>query len=127
MADAAALTEPVAPDALDAEDAKIVTLARSARARTGAAQGAAVRDSDGRTYAACTVSLPSLSLTALQAAVAAAVAAGAPGLESAAVVGAQDLDGGFDDPGLAAVAEVTAGAAVLVAGPDAASVHRVAS
>ncbi|MDD7939723.1 cytidine deaminase [Actinomycetospora lutea] len=128
MADAAALTEPVAPDALDAEDAKIVTLARSARARTGAAHGAAVRDSDGRTYAACTVSLPSLSLTALQAAVAAAVSAGAPGLEAAAVVGVDDLDGGsFDDPGLAAVAEVTAGAAVLVAGPDAAAVHRVAS
>ena len=35
---------------LDPEDAKIVTLARSARARTGAAEGAAVRDTDGRTY-----------------------------------------------------------------------------
>lgn len=127
MADAAALTEPVAPDALDAEDAKIVTLARSARARTGAVHGAAVRDSDGRTYAACTVDLPSLSLTALQAAVAAAVAAGAPGLEAAAVVGADVGHGSFDDPGLAAVGEVTAGAAVLVTGPDAASVHRVAS
>ena len=34
------------------EDAKLVTLARSARARTGAAQGAAVRDGDGRTYVA---------------------------------------------------------------------------
>jgi hypothetical protein len=116
---------PVAPDALDPEDAKIVTLARSARARTGAAQGAAVRDADGRTYAACTVALPSLSLTALQAAVAAAVAAGAPGLEAAAVVGVTDLDAGFDDPGLAAVADVTAATAVLVAGPDAASVYRV--
>jgi hypothetical protein len=116
---------PWASDALDPEDAKIVTLARSARARTGAAQGAAVRDADGRTYAACTVTLPSLSLTALQAAVAAAVAAGAPGLEAAAVVGVADLDAGFDDPGLAAVAEVTADAAVLVAGPDAASVFRV--
>jgi hypothetical protein len=116
---------PWASDALDPEDAKIVTLARSARARTGAAQGAAVRDADGRTYAACTVTLPSLSLTALQAAVAAAVAAGAPGLEAAAVVGVADLDAGFDDPGLAAVAEVTADAAVLVAGPDAASVYRV--
>ena len=134
MADAAAtaatLGAPVAADALDAEDAKIVTLARSARARTGAAQGAAVRDADGRTYAACTVTLPSLSLTALQAAVAAAVAAGAPGLEAAAVVGVEGLDEGgarFDDPGLAAVADVTAEAAVLVAGPDAAAVHRVRS
>ena len=50
------------PDTLAAEDAKIVTLARSARARTGAAEGAAVRDTDGRTYAACTVSLPSLQI-----------------------------------------------------------------
>ena len=50
-----------------------------------------MRDTDGRTYAACTVALPSLSLTALQAAVAAAVAAGAPGLEAAAVVGVDDL------------------------------------
>jgi hypothetical protein len=43
---------------LDPEDAKIVTLARSARARTGAAEGAAVRDTDGRTYVAATVALP---------------------------------------------------------------------
>jgi hypothetical protein len=73
-------------EALEPEDAKIVTLARSARARTGAPEGAAVRDTDGRTYAASTVALPSLTLTALQAAVAAAVASGAPGLEAAAVV-----------------------------------------
>ena len=71
---------------LDPEDAKLVTLARGARARTGAAEGAAVRDGTGRTYAACTVALPSLALTALQAAVAAAVASGAGTLEAAAVV-----------------------------------------
>ena len=75
---------------LDAEDVKIVTLARSARARTGAAEGAAVRDTDGRTYAACTVDLPSLRLSALQGAVAAAVASGAEGLEAAAVVTESD-------------------------------------
>src|SRR5919107_5404252 len=46
---------------LDPEDAKIVTLARSARARTGAAEGAAVRDTDGRTYVAASVALPSLA------------------------------------------------------------------
>ena len=40
---------------LTAEDAKLVTLARATRARTGAAEGAAVRDLDGRTYAAATV------------------------------------------------------------------------
>ncbi|MDT4974504.1 MAG: hypothetical protein QOG98_262, partial [Pseudonocardiales bacterium] len=53
------MTEP-----LDPEDAKLVTLARSARARTGATQGAAVRDGDGRTYVATSVALPSLALSA---------------------------------------------------------------
>ena len=71
---------------LDAEDAKLVTLARSARARTGAAEGAAIRDDIGRTYAAATVALPSLSLTALQAAVAAAASSGVQRLEAAVVV-----------------------------------------
>ncbi|MCA1227822.1 cytidine deaminase [Saccharopolyspora sp. 6M] len=80
------MAEQAPPQELDAEDAKIVTLARSARARTGAAEGAAVRDTDGRTYAACTVELPSLRLTALQVAVATAAASGAEGLEAAAVV-----------------------------------------
>ena len=68
---------------LDAEDAKIVTLARSARARVGASAGAAVRDTDGRTYAASSVTLPSMSLTALRLAVAMAASAGASGLEAA--------------------------------------------
>jgi cytidine deaminase len=71
---------------LDPEDGKLVTLARAARARTGAAEGAAVRDDMGRTYVAATVALPSLSLTALQAAVAAAVSSGVRRLEAAAVV-----------------------------------------
>lgn len=75
---------------LDAEDAKIVTLARSTRARTGAPEGAAVRDVDGRSYAAASVRLPSLRLTALQAAVAVAVSSGATGLEAAAVVTAAE-------------------------------------
>jgi hypothetical protein len=95
---------------LDPEDAKIVTLARSARARTGAAEGAAVRDTDGRTYAAGSVALPSLSLTALQAAVAAAVSSGAPGLEAAAVVTAADA---LDAASLAAVRDLTATAHIL--------------
>ncbi|NKQ53877.1 cytidine deaminase [Amycolatopsis sp. K13G38] len=68
------------------EDEKIVVLARSARARTQAAEGAAVRDTDGRTYAATTVDLPSFQISALQAAIAAAVSSGAEGLEAAAVV-----------------------------------------
>ncbi|MFI6348950.1 cytidine deaminase [Streptomyces sp. NPDC050560] len=73
-------------DALDPEDKKIVTLARSARARNAVPEGAAVRDETGRTYVAATVDLPSLSLSALRTAVAMAVASGATSLEAAAVV-----------------------------------------
>ena len=80
-----------------------MTLARATRARTGAAQGAAVRDTDGRTYAAATVALPSLRLSALQVAVAMAVSSGAPGLEAAVVLS----PGAEADPaGAAAVAEL---------------------
>jgi cytidine deaminase len=75
-------------DGLDPEDAKLLTLARSARARAGAAEGAAVRDDMGRTYAAATVALPSLQLTALQAAVAAAVSSGSDRFEAVLVLGA---------------------------------------
>lgn len=79
---------------LDPEDQKILTLARTARTRayapyTGNAQGAAVRDADGRTYAAATVEHADspLALSALRAAVAAAVASGARSFEAVAVVG----------------------------------------
>ena len=102
------------PD-LDPEDAKLLTLARSARGRTGAAEGAAVRDTDGRTYVAATVSLPSLSLSALQAAVAAAVSSGVTGLEAAAVVSSADA---VEGDGLAAVHDLTPAAPVFLAGPD---------
>lgn len=100
---------------LDPQDAKLVTLARSTRARTGAAEGAAVRDGDGRTYVAVTVALPSLTLTALQAAVAAAVAGGATTLEAAAVVGE---DPEPDPASLAAVADLGPKAPVLSADPS---------
>ena len=108
------MTEQGLETALDPEDRKIVTLARSARARTGAAEGAAVRDTDGRTYTGCTVALPSLALSALQAAVAAAVASGAQGLEAAAVVSAA---GAVDEASLAAVRELGSAAEVLLADP----------
>jgi cytidine deaminase len=72
---------------LSAEDAKLVTLARTSRARNSSAEGAAVRDRDGRTYVATAVDLPSLRLSALQTAVAMAVSSGATGLEAAVVVG----------------------------------------
>jgi hypothetical protein len=102
------------PGALDAEDAKLVTLARSARARTRAAQGAAVRDGDGRTYVASSVALPSLTLSALQVAVAMAVSSGAPGLEAAVVLG----DDPTDPAGEQAVREVAASAVVHHASAD---------
>lgn len=99
---------------LTAEDSKLLILARSARARTGAAQGAAVRDGDGRTYVAATVDLPSLQLSALQVAVAMAVSSGAPGLEAALVLG----DDPSDDTGAAAVRDIAPNAPVFRASPD---------
>jgi cytidine deaminase len=99
---------------LQAEDAKLVTLAKSARARTRAAQGAAVRDTDGRTYVASSVELTALSLTALQVAVAMAVSSGALGLEAAVVLG----DDSADEVGVAAVREVAPSATVFHVAPD---------
>ena len=69
-----------------------------------------MRDTDGRTYAAATVDLPSLRLTALQAAVAAAVSSGAPGLEAAAVVTTAAT---VDEASLAAVRDLAPTAPVL--------------
>jgi hypothetical protein len=105
----------VAAVELGAEDGKLITLARSARARVGAVEGAAVRDGDGRTYAGATVALRSLGLTALQCAVAAAAAAGASVLEAAAVVTEASA---VDAAGLAAVRELAPHAPVHLAAPD---------
>ncbi|MBQ1045568.1 MULTISPECIES: cytidine deaminase [unclassified Micromonospora] len=111
----AALPTPADPAELSAEDAKLVVLARGARGRVAAVEGAAVRDQDGRTYAAASVALPSLTLTALQLAVASAVAAGANRLEAAVVVTeASTLDGA----GHAAVRDLSADAPIHVAAPD---------
>ncbi len=71
---------------LSPEDQKLVTLARATRSRTGGPEGAAVRDSDGRTYAAATVALPSLQVSALGVCVAMAVSSGSRGLEAAVVL-----------------------------------------
>ena len=106
----------VTPDdsGLADEDAKLLVLARSSRARSGAAEGAAVRDDMGRTYAAASVALPSLRLTALQAAVAAAVSSGADRLEAAFVVSDSDALGDGDRAVLADLGVAT----VLLAAPD---------
>jgi hypothetical protein len=99
---------------LDAEDTKIITLARSARARNSAAEGAAVRDETGRTYVATEVSLPSLRLSAIQLAVAMAVTGGATALEAAALV--TDADDPADQD--IAVVEDLGNAILYVASPD---------
>ena len=102
------------------EDAKLVTLARSVRARTGAAEGAAVRDNDGRTYAGASVALPSLTLTALQVCVAMAVSSGARGLE-AAVVLVEDPDVDVD---AAAAGELAGGAVPVLVGDHSGTIAR---
>jgi hypothetical protein len=78
------------------EDQKLVTLARATRSRTGGAEGAAVRDSDGRTYAAATVSLPSLQVSALGVCVAMAVSSGSQGLEAAVLLSDKGQVSPFD-------------------------------
>src|SRR4051794_22470499 len=101
---------------LDPEDSKIITLARSARARNGVPEGAAVRDETGRTYVAGTVALDSLRLSALRTAVAMAVASGARSLEAAAVVTGADT---VPDADRAAVRDLGGpGTPVLLAAPD---------
>jgi len=94
---------------LSAEDKKLVTLARAARARTGAAEGAAVRDLDGRTYAAATVDLPSLQVSAVGVCVAMAVASGSQGLEAVVLL----TEGTLGEADLAVVRDF-AGAGVTV-------------
>lgn len=73
-------------DDLTPEDSKLVTLARATRARVGAAEGAAVRDLDGRTYAGASIHLDHLNLSALEVCVAMAVSSGAKGLEAAVIL-----------------------------------------
>ncbi len=100
---------------LGPEDLKIIALARSARARVGSAEGAAVRDETGRTYAAAAVALPSLRVSAIALAVAMAVSSGASALEAVALV--SDGPGPVKDD-LGAVRDVGSGALVIHAGSD---------
>jgi cytidine deaminase len=106
---------------VDPEDSKIVTLARGARLRahaphSGLREGAAVRDTDGRTYAAATVENadPGLTTSALRAAVAAGASSGVRSFEAAAIV----TDGLVSEADLAVLREFGVGVPVHVAGPD---------
>jgi hypothetical protein len=76
---------------LTAEDNKLVTLARATRMRVGSAQGAALRDLDGRTYAAATVELPSLQVSAVGAVLAMALAGGSKGAEAVVLLGTEEV------------------------------------
>lgn len=99
----------MAEDRFGDEDRKLVVLARGALARSASASGAAVRDTDGRTYAGAAVTTRTLELTALQVAVATALSSGAPGFEAAVLVA-----GSVEDPGIDTLREISADAAVFV-------------
>ncbi|MDT9595227.1 cytidine deaminase [Nocardioides zeae] len=89
---------------LAAEDQKLVTLARATRARARATQGAAVRDQDGRTYAAAAVALPSLQVSAVAGCLAMAVSSGARSLEAVVLLADTDV---ADEADLAALRDFT--------------------
>ncbi|MEX2289475.1 MAG: cytidine deaminase [Mycobacteriales bacterium] len=114
----------------DAEDSKLITLARSARQRahvphTGVAEGAAVRDSDGRTYAGATVENadPALTTSALRTAIAAAASSGARSFEAAVVVGGSLVS----QADIEVLREFGVGVPLLLAADDGAVHHRLST
>ena len=80
----AATADSPAPSA---DDAKLLTLARAVRSRTGAAEAVAARDDLGRTYVAANVELPSLRLSAVQVIAAVALSSGTDRLDTVLVFG----------------------------------------
>ena len=99
----------------DAEEAKLVILARGARSRVAAHQGAALRDETGRTYSAASVELPSLQLSAVQLAVAVASSSGAQGLEAVVLCAGDEQ---FVDTDLAVIRDLAgSGVPVLIVDP----------
>ena len=107
-----------------------MTLARGARLRahvpySGSAEGAAVRDTDGRTYAAATVETAddTQTTTALRGAVVAAASSGARSFEAAVVV----TEGGLRDDDVAVLREFGEGVPVILAGPDGAVRERAST
>lgn len=91
---------------LSEEDQKLITLAKAARARIGATEGAAVRDTTGRSYTGATVPLTTVSLTAVELVIATAYASGAEGLEAAALISAE---GAIDQKSLDVINELGPG------------------
>jgi cytidine deaminase len=105
----------------DAEDRKLLILARAASLRahaphTGVSEGAAVRDLDGRTWAAATVENadPVLTTSALRGAVSASASSGTRSLDAAALI----TESLVSEADLAILREFGVGMPVLVAGRD---------
>jgi hypothetical protein len=98
---------------LSPEDRKLVTLARATRARTRAAEGAAVRDLDGRTYAAATIDLPHLKVSAIGVCIAMAVSSGSRGLDTAVLL----TDGGTEPDAADSAALTDIGGATVLVNP----------
>jgi hypothetical protein len=73
------------------EDEKLLTLAKATAARVSATQGAAVRDETGRTYAAASVKLDSITLDALELALGMALSSGASAIEGAIIFGSEPI------------------------------------
>ena len=73
------------------EDEKLLTLAKATAARVSATQGAAVRDETGRTYAAASVKLDSITLDALELALGMALSSGATAIEAAITFGSEPI------------------------------------
>lgn len=107
------------PDPLDPEDHKLVVLARATRARTGALEGAALRDLDGRTYAAATVHLPSLQVSAIGVVISMAVASGAKGAEAVVLL----TGGEVRTEDRAALADFSGPGVRLLVGTETGSLH----
>ena len=107
---------------IEAEDAKLVTLAKASRARIGAEAGAPVRDQDGRTYTAASIAREHLTISALDLAVAMAISSGASSLEAAALASEEDMV-----VDLAAVREFAQDSAVIVYASPAGHIREVVS
>lgn len=103
----------------NSEDAKLLTLAKASLQRNNARQCAALRDGTGRTHVGNSVSLPTLTLDALQVALAMALSSGADQIEAAVVVGEHPLVGA-----VANVREVSAGSVMWFVDADG-SAHRL--